>query len=84
MADYKQNTLFTEVSVAISTGPGSITLAKLDDIKFLASEAKIPQTAIVTIEPGQVRFTYRIPKKRPSNLPYPDGKQYGRNYIMEF
>ena len=84
MADYKSNELFTEVSVAISIGAGAITLAKLDDIKFLASEAKIPQTAKVEIEPGQVRFTYRIPKKKPSNLPYPDGKQEYRRFVTEF
>jgi len=84
LADYKQNDLFTEVSVAISIGPGFITLAKLDDIKFLASQANIPQTAKVEIEPGQVRFTFRIPKKKPSNLPYPDGKQEYRKFVTEF
>lgn len=84
MADYRTNDLFTEVSVAISIGAGAITLAKLDDIKFLASEANIPQTAKVEIEPGQVRFTFRIPKKKASSLPYPDGKQEYRKFVTEF
>lgn len=82
MADYKQSTIFTDVTVIIHVG--EVTLSKLDEIKFLAFTAGVPQTATFTITDGVVTFKHRIPKKEPSNLPYPDGKQSGRNYIMEF
>lgn len=82
MADYKQSTYFTDVTVSINVGV--ITLSKLDEIKYLAFTAGVPQTATLTITDGVVTFKHRIPKKEPSNLPYPDGKQEYRRFITEF
>lgn len=82
LADYKQSTYFTDVTVTINVGV--VTLSKLDEIKFLAFTAGVPQTATVTITDGVVTFKHRIPKKEPSNLPYPDGKQEYRRFVTEF
>lgn len=82
MADYKQNTFFTDVTVSIKVG--LLTLSKLDEIKFIAFKAGVPTTATLTITDEIVTFTYRIPKKEPSDLPYPDGKQNYRRFVTEF